>query len=119
MLIRFSPFHGNGRNFPGITSRMITFLLIILLLVGFLLLQLQNDVHAEPKDSLIPFTGTVPTIIKHSKLATLTAATNQNQTLSLSIGLRLRYPDALKSYVADINRPKSINYHRFLKPAQF
>jgi kumamolisin len=56
-------------------------------------------------------------IIKNSKLATLTAATNQ--TLSLSIGLRLRYPDALKSYVADINRPKSVNYHRFLKPAQF
>lgn len=119
MLIRFSPFHGNRRNPQGISTKIVTLIVIIFLTVGVLALHLQNTVRAAAVDSLVPFRGTVPMIIKSSKLATLTAATSQNQTLSLSIGLRLRYADALKNYVADINRPKSINYHRFLKPAQF
>jgi Pro-kumamolisin, activation domain len=116
MLIRFSPFHRNGRNFPAFSSKLVPLMLILLLIVGALTLQVRNMVHAAPVDSLVPFRGTVPTIIKQSKLAGLATT---NQTLSLSIGLRLRNADALKGYVADINRPKSVNYHRYLKPAQF
>src|SRR5579863_6219013 len=44
---------------------------------------------------------------------------DSNQTISLSIGLKLRNADVLKNYAKDISNPRSVNFHRYLTTAQF
>ncbi len=91
-------------------------LLALVLIAGSLALYLNNFVHAAPADSYLPLTGTVPSVVAKSKLD---GATNTSQALSLSISLHLRNERALDSYLSDVTRPKSANYHRFLTQAQF
>jgi kumamolisin len=90
-------------------------LLAIILIAGTLTVFFNNFAHAAPADTLATLPGTVPSMVAHSKLAD---QADPQQTISLSIGLRLRNAAALKSYVADITRPKSVNYHHYLSPAQ-
>ena len=91
-------------------------LLGVILVAGTLTLCLKNFAHATQVDTLVPFPGTLPTILAHSNLD---GSTDPTQTLSLSIGLRLRNADILNSYLKDVVRPKSLNYHRYLTASQF
>jgi Pro-kumamolisin, activation domain len=102
-------------NKRTIYSLFIIPLLAIVLLAGTLTLYHYNFARAASADTLVSFPGMVPPAVAHSKLV---GQANPQQTISLSIGLRLRNAGALKSYVADIARPKSANYHRYLTAAQ-
>ena len=90
--------------------------LLITLIAGLLSMYALNGVHAAPANQPVPFNGTVPATIVHS---TLVSPTNTSQTLSLSIGLKLRNVDVLNNYARDIANPRSVNFHRFLTAAQF
>jgi kumamolisin len=103
------------RNKRTIYPLLVIPLLAIVLLAGTLILYHNNFARAASADTLVPFPGTVPPAVAHSKLV---GQADLQQTISLSIGLRLRNADALKSYVADISRPKSVNYHHYLTAAQ-
>ncbi len=112
---RVSPSRALFQNKSTIYSLLVIPLLTIVLLAGTLILYHYNFARAASADTLVSFPGTVPPAVAHSKLL---GQANPQQTISLSIGLRLRNADALKSYVADITRPKSANYHRYLTAAQ-
>lgn len=90
--------------------------LIITLISGTLLFYRNGPARAAATNALVSFHGTVPTLLKQSKLL---GAADTNQSITLSIGLNLRYENQLQGYVQDIYRPKSINYHRYLTPRQF
>lgn len=72
--------------------------------------------HAAPKGGPVKFQGTIAPLVAHSHLL---GTADPDQRISLSIGLRPRNQTGLASYVQDIYRPGSINYHRYLTPAQF
>ncbi|HZU70223.1 MAG TPA: S53 family peptidase [Ktedonobacteraceae bacterium] len=99
-----------------IRPRVIFPLLAILLITGALSWRFSgNFTHAAPAGGSVTFPGTVSPIIKRSHLQ---GQADPNQQISLSIGLRLSNADGLKHYVEDITNPKSLNYHRYLTPAQ-
>jgi kumamolisin len=125
-------FQGTGEKLvmlPNLSSRMggrkgrsrllflsVAVCLIITLISGTLLFYRNGAARAAAQNTLVPFHGTVPTLLNKSKLLGPAEAT---QPITLSIGLNLRYASQLKGYVQDIYRPKSINYHRYLTPQQF
>ncbi|GAC1349243.1 MAG: hypothetical protein NVSMB27_20530 [Ktedonobacteraceae bacterium] len=115
------PFHSplfgnNGRRPRTIYPIILIPLLAIVLIAGTLTLYLQNFVHAAPANTLVPLAGTVPSsAIVHSKL---NGPADPQQTITLTIDLRLRNADALNSYLQDITRPKSVHYHHYLTAAQ-
>ena len=91
-------------------------ILAIFLIAGTLTLYLQNFVQAAPANTLVPLNGTVPSsAIARSKL---NGPADPQQTITLTISLRLRNAAALNSYLQDITRPKSVNYHHYLTAAQ-
>jgi len=111
-----TPFKDNGRGPRTIYPIILIPLLAIVLITGTLTLYLQNFVHAAPANTLVPLAGTVPSsAIAHSKL---NGPADPHQTIDLTIGLRLRNAAALNSYLQDITRPKSVNYHHYLTAAQ-
>jgi kumamolisin len=107
---------GSDRKPRTIYPLLVLPMLAVVLIASTLTLYLRSFVQADPADTLAPFAGTVPAVVAHSKF---NGSTNPQQTISLAIGLRLRNADMLKSYVEDISRPKSVNYHRYLSPSQF
>ncbi len=111
---------GNGNFRPPrrriMRPRIVFSLLAILFIVGALSWRFSgNFTHAAPAGGSIQFPGTVSPILKHSHLH---GQTDPNQHISLSVGLQLRDANGLKQYVQDITNPKSLNYHRYLTPAQ-
>jgi kumamolisin len=105
-----------GRPPGSPLPRIAILLLVLVLCAGFLTAHLmQLLTHAARVGGPIVFHGTVSPLVAHSSLK---GAADANQRISLAIGLRPRNLDALKNYVQDIERPGSINYHRFLTPAQ-
>jgi len=107
---------GNERKPRTIYPWLVVPLLALVLITGTWTLYVKNFAHAAPPATLVPLAGTIPAMVAHSKLM---GSADSNQTISLSIGLRLRNTDLLNSYLKDVVRPKSINYHRYLTPAQF
>jgi subtilase family serine protease len=91
-------------------------LLSIVLIAGLLSVYLLRNAQAAPADQLIPFKGTIPVAVAHSRL---TGPADPNQTISLSIGLNLRNANVLNNYVKDITNRKSVNFHRYLTASQF
>src|SRR2546421_379228 len=116
MPLQFSPFRGNGNRPRTIYPIILIPVLALVLIAGILTVYLKDFAHAAPTDTLVPLPGTVPSLLAHSKLV---GPANTNQTITLSIGLRLRNAAALNNYVKDISRPNSVNFHRYLAPAQF
>ncbi len=116
MPLQFSPRRGNASRPRIFYLWMVVPLLAIVLFTGTWTLFTKSFAHAAPVDTLVPFTGTIPTEIAHS---TLIGPADAQASISLSIGLRLRNTAMLDSYLKDIARPKSLNYHRYLTPAQF
>ena len=115
MPLQLSPSGGNGRKPRSIYPLVVIPLLAIVLVTGTLTLYLRNFAHAAPTDRLVPLAGTTPAVLAHSKLD---GPANPHQILALSIALHLRNADMLKSYVEDISRPRSSNYHRYLTAMQ-
>src|SRR5579863_8072454 len=116
MPFKNSPARGYGRKPARIYPFLIVPLLSLALIAGLLSMYVLNVVRAAPADRLVPFSGTLPRAITHSKLI---GPTDSNQTISLSIGLKLRNADVLKNYAKDISNPRSVNFHRYLTTAQF
>ncbi|MGB8344791.1 MAG: S53 family peptidase [Ktedonobacteraceae bacterium] len=116
MLSNFSSRMGNKKGRSQLLFLSVIVCLIITLTSGTLLFYRNGSARAAATNALVPFHGTVPTLLKQSKLL---GATDANQSITLSIGLNLRYENQLKGYIQDIYRPKSINYHRYLTPQQF
>lgn len=118
---RSMPTTGGGNAKPprrprAIRPAVVFSLLAILLIVGTLSWRFSgNFTHAAPAGGSVQFPGTVSPVIKQSHLR---GQTDPNQHISLSIGLRLRNANGLKQYLQDITNPKSLNYHRYLTPAQ-
>jgi kumamolisin len=118
---RFMPFNGpsqqRGHRQPRtIYPFLVIPLLAVVLIGGSLALYLRDFVHAAPADPYVSLSGSVPSVVAQSRLV---GPTNPNQTLSLSVSLHLRNQAALNSYVSDVTRPKSANFHRYLTQAQF
>src|SRR5258708_9740357 len=109
-------FGGNGRKPKSIFPFIVVPLLSLALIAGLLSVYLLNNANAASADQLVPFAGTIPAAVAHSRL---TGSTDPNQTLSLTIGLNLRNASVLKNYVNDISNRKSVNFHRYLTSAQF
>ena len=116
MPLPFSPWRGNASRPRTIYLWLAMPLLAIVLITGTWTLYTKSFAHAAPPDTLVPFIGTIPTEVAHS---TLQGPADTHASITLSIGLRLRNTDMLESYLKDIARPKSLNYHRYLTPAQF
>src|ERR1051326_808435 len=116
MPLQFSPFRGNENRPRTIYPIIVIPVLALVLIAGTLTVYLKGFAQASPPHTLVPFSGTVPSSLVGSKLV---GPANANQTIALSIGLRLRNAAALNSYVKDISRPDSVNFHRYLAPAQF
>ncbi len=86
-------------------------LLIFGTVIGANLLSSAINANAA---SLVPITGHVPALVKTSQLV---GSTDANQSISLSIGLKLRNEDSLKSYVNSMSRANSIT-KKHLTPAE-
>jgi kumamolisin len=106
----------NSHKPRTIYSFLIIPLLAIVLIGGSLLFYLKDFAHAAPAVSYVTLPGTVPAVVAQSKLV---SPANVNQSLALSFSLRVRNAAELNSYVSDVTRPKSANYHRYLTQAQF
>src|SRR5581483_6642946 len=116
MPLPFSPWRGNASRPRTIYLWLAMPLLAIVLITGTWTLYTKSFAHAASADTLVPFTGTIPAEVAHS---TPIGPADTHASITLSIGLRLRNTDMLDSYLKDIARPKSLNYHRYLTPAQF
>ena len=90
-------------------------LLLMLLIVGTFTVYINIQAHASHADTLAPLTDMVPKVVTQSKLV---GPANPQQTIALAFDLRLRNATELDTYIADMNTPKSINYHRNLSLAQ-
>lgn len=105
-----------GRKLRTICPTILMPLIGIVFIIGALTLRYANTfTHAATADGLAPFHGTVSPLVARSHLD---GPADANQHISLSIGLRPRNEAGLASYVQDISRRSSVNYHRFLTPAQ-
>ncbi|GAC1348876.1 MAG: hypothetical protein NVSMB27_18290 [Ktedonobacteraceae bacterium] len=111
----FPPLRGDGNRSHTIYPLLVIPLLAIMLIAGMLAFYLNNQAHAAKADTLMPLANSVPTVVAKSKLV---SPVDPNAVISLSIGLRLRNATELDNYIADMNRPKSINYHRHLSSSQ-
>src|SRR5579872_141035 len=116
MLSNFSSRMGDRKGRSRLLFLSVIVCLIITLISGTLLFYRNGSARAAAPNTLVSFHGTVPAMLKQSKLL---GAADVNQSITLSIGLNLRYENQLKGYIQDIYRPKSINYHRYLTPQQF
>jgi kumamolisin len=112
----FSKLLGGNHKPRTIYPFVVIPLLALVLIAGSLALYLNDFAHASPADTYLPLSGTVPTMLAQSKLV---GVADTKQPLSLSISLQLRNGASLNSYLSDVTRPKSANYHRYLTQAQF
>lgn len=90
--------------------------LLCLVIFGTIIgVRLAGNAIGANADTLAPIKGQVPALVSKS---TLVGPTDSNQSLSLSVGLKLRNADSLKAYVDSASRTKSINAHHHLTQAQ-
>lgn len=105
------------RALSAYAGRTIFLLLAVMVISGTFGMYGWSAARAStPEHTLVTIPHTIPAVYQQSKL---TGSAPTSQQLSLSIGLRLRNANMLNSYLQDINRPRSLNYHRYLTPSQF
>jgi hypothetical protein len=79
-------------------------------------LTLAGGIFAQPTPGRKPLKGHVPAAVgKLQAIGRLEATTN----LYLAVGLPLRDPDGLTSFLKELYDPASTNYHHYLTPEQF
>lgn len=110
------PFEKGSRKSRILYRMLVILLLCISFTSGILVLHASIGAHGASADTLVPFQGTLPAALTHSKLDGLA---NPQQHISLTIGLQMRNANALQAYVQDISNRKSVNFHRYLTSAQF
>jgi kumamolisin len=88
----------------------------LVLIVGVAILQMFSHLSTTQAmgPTLVP--GALSPRLMHSSLRGHAAP---QQHVTISIGLRPRNQAGLNGYVHDIMQPRSVNFHRFLSPAQF
>lgn len=90
-------------------------LLCLLIFGTFIGVRLAVNAAGASAATLAPIKGQVPPLVKKS---TVLGQTDASQSLSLSVGLKLRNADSLKAYVDSSSRSKSINAHQHLTQAE-
>jgi kumamolisin len=103
---------GHGRS---LRFALVSALLMLVLLAGGVLSHIARSSTQAASTGLTPFTGTISPLIAHSSLR---GPADQNQSISLAIGLRPRNADELTRSAQDISNRTSVNYHRYLAPAE-
>ena len=95
-----------------------TSLLAVFCIIGVGAFQFLHfvPVRAASANATVTFPMTRPAVIQQSRI---NGAADAQQRISLSIGLRIPNQAGLTQYVQDISRPGSVNYHRYLTPAQY
>ncbi|MDQ2907014.1 MAG: S53 family peptidase [Chloroflexota bacterium] len=89
--------------------------LLCLLIFGVVIgARLSSNSTGASAASLVSLPGHVPSLVKKSSLV---GAVNPNQSLSLSIGLKLRNTDSLKTYVDSQSKAHTVSKHH-LKPSE-
>ncbi|HXZ04246.1 MAG TPA: protease pro-enzyme activation domain-containing protein [Ktedonobacteraceae bacterium] len=98
--------------------RLLLPVLAIIFIIGTLVLHIAGNMlypaSAAGPGSVV-FRGTLSPLVAHSHLV---GPANPNQRIALTIGLRPSNADGLTRYAQDISNPKSVNFHRYLTPAQ-
>jgi kumamolisin len=90
--------------------------LLCLVIFGTIIgVRLAGSAVGANADTFAPIKGQVPALVSKS---TLLGPTDASQSLTLSVGLKLRNADSLKAYVDSASRTKSINAHHHLTQAQ-
>lgn len=95
--------------------RNLLFVFAALLLIGVSLIAARMAVRADLNPRVTLTGQTVPLV----QQAHLLQATDTNQQLQLSIGLKLRNPAELDNLLSAIYNPQSPQYHHYLTPEQF
>lgn len=93
-----------------------TVCLALMLLTATAIVQLTHLGSVQAAAKPVPLNGTLTPLLAHSQLV---GPTNPQQSIMLTIGLRPQNQTMLTHYAQDIYRASSVNYHRFLTPAQY
>lgn len=109
------PAQSKRRRSYGRIIAIVIPLLAATLIAETLTLQLAQLVQVQASGPVL-VRGTLTPLLAHSRLK---GPADPQRRIALSIGLRPRNQGALSSYVQDISRAHTINYHRFLTPAQY
>ncbi|MBA2285111.1 MAG: S53 family peptidase [Ktedonobacteraceae bacterium] len=89
--------------------------LLCLLIFGAVIgVRLSSNSTGASAAGLVSLSGHVPSLVKKSSLV---GAADPNQSLTLSIGLKLRNTDSLKSYVDSQSKAHTVSKHH-LKPSE-
>src|SRR6266478_2656612 len=104
------PDHGRSLHFASVSA-----LLLIVLVLGGVVSYIARSATQAASAGLLPFTGTISPLVARSALR---GPADPNQPISLAFGLRPRNAVGLARYAQDIARTTSVNYHRYLTPAQ-
>ncbi len=104
------PDHGRSLHFASVSA-----LLLIVLVLGGVVSYIARSATQAASAELLPFTGTISPLVARSALR---GPADPNQPISLAFGLRPRNAAGLARYAQDIARTTSVNYHRYLTPAQ-
>lgn len=107
---RVPPDHGRSLHFASVSA-----LLLIVLVLGGVVSYIARSATQAASAELLPFTGTISPLVARSALR---GPADPNQPISLAFGLRPRNAAGLARYAQDIARTTSVNYHRYLTPAQ-
>src|SRR5258708_2033468 len=107
---RVPPDHGRSLHFASVSA-----LLLIVLVLGGVVSYIARSATQAASAGLLPFTGTISPLVARSALR---GPADPNQPISLAFGLRPRNAAGLARYAQDIARTTSVNYHRYLTPAQ-
>ncbi len=98
-------------------ARNLLFGLTAFALIGASLLAMRigSGVHADANQPVALSEQVAPLV----QQAHLLQAADSNQSLNLSVGLQLRNPDELDSFLNALSDPLSSQYHQYLTPDQF
>lgn len=98
-------------------ARNLLFGLTAFALIGasLLVMHIGSGVHADSSQPVALSEQVAPLV----QQAHLLQAAGSNQSLNLSVGLQLRNPDVLDSFLNALSDPLSSQYHQYLTPDQF
>lgn len=98
--------------------RVLTLSIILLTLVVLTSSRLVFAAIAtnSPPPPSVPIPGNVPSAITHASRQNVVPA---NQTIALSVSLRLSNLTQLKAFIAGQNESTAVQYHKYLTPQQF
>ena len=103
-------------HFWGLLLAALGYICTLMMVVGILVLQTMTHMGITQAMGTTTLPGSLSPRVLHSRVV---GETTGEQRITLSIGLHPRNEAELNRYIQDIMQPRSINFHRFLAPAQF